>query len=40
MCFEYLGRDSRKQKAKSLHLGVDAFQYRLRTAKGMLVAGL
>jgi DNA-directed RNA polymerase specialized sigma24 family protein len=37
---EYLGRDSRKQHAKRLHLGVDAYCYRLRSAKAQLAAAL
>jgi len=37
---EYLGRDSRKQNAKRLHLSYEAFRYRLKAAKGMLAAAL
>ena len=37
---EYLGRESRKQKAKRLHLSYDAFYGRLKMAKRLLAAGI
>ena len=37
---EYLGRDSRKQNAKRLHLSYEGFRSRLQMVKAALAAAL